>query len=461
MVRSNVLQFAYLLACLLAAAGTHAATPAQIDDARAKGLAWLVKNQKGDGSWQAHASLKVQSSAVALSALRNAGITNAESYAAGLSWLTNAEAGSTDAQSRQIAELAQAGAATSAKVAVLQAWQSYQGGGWGTYKQHYPSAYDTALATEAVVLSGYATAPAELTLMLTDRQHADGGWGYGEEATSRLISTAQAVLTLARYRSLLASVDADLTEGVNWLLAKQKNDYGFADDANFSGVYDPAKSGHAYETALVYQALRVAAEAGNAAAVGATTLRGNALHFLVAGVGQPQSDGSWEGDPLSTGMVLAAMPTATLVDSDGDGLPDTVEAHLSGNTALADGRQFATGNGQAQVGVHAPLILPAATVGSYYSYNLALTDLTAYDLASGSLPLGLTINSLGQLSGTPTQTGIFSFGYKASPSFSQLAQITVEEGGADGDVPLPGWALVLLGGGLIGGLLRRSRAART
>lgn len=457
MIRRNAL----LLFCLLVSTGVQAATTAQIDDARAKGLAWLIQNQQGSGAWHVNDALDVQSSALALSALRNAGMTRVEAYRAGMAWLGNAEAGSTDALSRQISELAQAGAATSAKVATLQAWQSHQGGGWGAFKQHYPSPYDTALATEAVMLAGQTSAAADLALMLTNRQHADGGWGYGEEATSRLIPTTQAVLTLARYRSLVPTVDTDLTEGVNWLLTKQKTDYGFADDGSASGAYDPAKPGRAYESALVYQALRIAAEAGNSAAANATTLRNNALHFLVAGSGQPQNNGSWGGDPLATGMVLAAMTATTLADSDADGLPDAVEAHLSSNTAMADGRGFATGNGQVQAGVHTPLLLPPATVGVHYSYNLAQAGLSAYDWASGSLPPGLNIDAAGQLSGTPTQSGVYSFGYSASPSFSQLAQLTVGEGVSDGDVPLPGWALLLLGGGLVGGLLRRSRADRT
>lgn len=457
MIRRN----AVLIACLLSAAGAQAATQIQIDAARAKGLAWLIQNQQGSGAWYAHKSLQMQSSALSLSALRNAGMTRSETYRAGLAWLSNAEAGSTDALSRQIAELALAGAATGAQVLTLQAWQSHQGGGWGAFKQHYPSTYDTALATEAVMLAGQTSAAADLALMLTNRQHADGGWGYGEEATSRLIPTAQAILSLARYRSLVPTVDTDLTEGVNWLLTKQKTDYGFAEDGSAAGTYDAAKPGRAYESALVYQALRIAAESGNGAAANATILRNNTLHFLVAGNGQPRSDGSWGGDPLTTGMVLSAMTSTTLADNDADGLPDVVEAHLSGNSALADGRGFATGNGQAQAGVHAPLVLPPATVGDYYSYNLAQAGLSAYDLASGSLPPGLNIDTTGQLSGTPTQSGIYSFGYSASPTFSQLAQITVGESVSDGDVPLPGWALLLLGGGLIGGLLRRSRTDRT
>ncbi|MDP2834455.1 MAG: putative Ig domain-containing protein [Pseudomonadota bacterium] len=444
-----------LIVCLLAAAGAQAATTAQIDDARAKGLAWLIQNQKGDGSWYADTNLKMQATVLALAALRNAGVARGETYSAGVAWMSNAEPGSADALARQIAMLAQASLDTSAKVATLQSWQSPQDGGWGPYKQYYPAIPDTALAIEAIVQAGYATDPAALTLMLMNRRHADGGWGYGEETASRLIPTAQAVLALARYRSLVASVDGDLTAGVNWLLAKQKTDAGFAEDANAAGVFDSAKSGQAYETALVYQALRVAAEAGNVAAAGAGTARDNALNYLVAGAGKPGADGSWSSDPLTTGLALAALASTTLADTDSDGIPDLVEAHLATSTMTADGRQYVPGNGQHQTGVNTPLLLPPATVGSYYTHSLTQADLIAYNWASGSLPPGLTLNTSGQLSGTPTQTGAFNFGYSASPSFSQLAQLTVEESVSDGDVPLPGWALVLLGSGLLGSLLRR------
>lgn len=56
--------------------------------------------------------------------------------------------------------------------------------------------------------------------------------------------------------------------------------------------------------------------------------------------------------------------------------------------------------------------VPGAQSGSSYSYPISATGGTTpyqWNIASGSLPQGFTFNSTGQLSGTTTQTGQFSF----------------------------------------------------
>lgn len=55
--------------------------------------------------------------------------------------------------------------------------------------------------------------------------------------------------------------------------------------------------------------------------------------------------------------------------------------------------------------------LPAANVGTAYSYQLVATDdsVLQYSLQSGSLPAGLSISSSGLISGTPTLSGSFTF----------------------------------------------------
>jgi hypothetical protein len=91
--------------CLFISAQAHAWTQAQIDDARARGLAWLMNHQLGDGSWQAAPGIEVQSTAAALEALTNAGIYTGYSFGAAVSWLMNADAPSVDSLSRKIIAL--------------------------------------------------------------------------------------------------------------------------------------------------------------------------------------------------------------------------------------------------------------------------------------------------------------------------------------------------------------------
>jgi squalene cyclase len=82
---------AVVLCVISMASGAMAATQQDIDNARAKGLAWLISNQNGDGSWKAAAGLEVQSTATALEALMNAGITQGFDYGAAVSWLKNTD----------------------------------------------------------------------------------------------------------------------------------------------------------------------------------------------------------------------------------------------------------------------------------------------------------------------------------------------------------------------------------
>jgi hypothetical protein len=71
----------------------------------------------------------------------------------------------------------------------------------------------------------------------------------------------------------------------------------------------------------------------------------------------------------------------------------------------------------ADAGPDNPQILPNALVGTPYSSpaNSGCPTCLNYDVTSGSLPPGITINpTTGIISGTPTSTGVFSFGLRIS-----------------------------------------------
>src|ERR1700682_1913087 len=65
--------------------------------------------------------------------------------------------------------------------------------------------------------------------------------------------------------------------------------------------------------------------------------------------------------------------------------------------------------------------LPAAAAQSAYSATLSATRATApykSSMASGTLPAGLAMSVAGQISGTPTQAGSFSFTAQVTDSSS-------------------------------------------
>lgn len=424
----------------------------EIDAARVKGLAYLFQSQKGDGSWSANNSLKVQTTATVLEALIHAGIKTGETYGAASAWLANAETASVDSTARKIAALAGTGMNMKPYAqALLTARSASDRQAWGAYPQYGVSFPDTPLGIEAVRLSGYSYAnqSAELSkavaceILPSQRAEASGkGWSYMPRITtgetinmsaSALLPTAITLLEVAKlsnannWTSLycqgigtynLATV---LDDGVTYLLTKKNTDNGFGEN----GVSTPM------QTALAYLAI----QAVNAAHPSLAP----AQDYLLIGAGQQSTDGSWNGDPLSTALTLKTLPALspnTLTDTDHDGVPDEIELALNNGSSStsADGRDaLAPGNGQSLPGVNSPLL--AASLRYLHPMNplqLSPAGASSYAITNGTLPPGIAMDGTGILSGTPTQIGTFSFSYSAANGTAALAQLVVSP--PDGDL---------------------------
>ena len=157
-------RFAFVL--LLAVVAT-APAQAGIDDARAKGLKWLVQTQKGDGSFAGLQGLDTQSTAASVEAMISGGMTKSPQYARALSWLANAPGGSLDSRAWQAMTLAAAGrdATTIAgairderNTATAKAGSITSGNTalWGPFPGYSASLSDTALAFGALRSAGVA-----------------------------------------------------------------------------------------------------------------------------------------------------------------------------------------------------------------------------------------------------------------------------------------------------------------
>ena len=102
-----------------------------------------------------------------------------------------------------------------------------------------------------------------------------------------------------------------------------------------------------------------------------------------------------------------------------------VSVDTYGNESSYSGCAHATVTGTSVVSISTPSPLPQGTVGSPYSQiTLTATGGTppyAWSVTAGALPGGLTLNSAGTISGTPSAAGAFNFTVQAQDSASNTA----------------------------------------
>ncbi len=334
----------------------QAATTAQIDTARAKGLAWLVSHQNGEGYWQAPEGLEIAAASEAMQAYANAGMKGMP-YGRATSWMAVAQANSVDSLARKVVALKGGGHDVADLMGQLMTWRTELslvaagtvGGGWGAY-DHFEAAHpDTGLALSALRLglySGYTGAlvsgSARLNTLcnLVGSQQSDGSWTYVFPIATNtpalykpgaIAPTAYNIVEWAASTTGYSGVcgktpSAVLNSAATWLITNKKQaDGGFGDGAS-----------SAMDTALVYRALT----AINSADATQVAAKNGALDYLVAKQG---TDGSWGGDAFTTALVLAGLPATTLTDTDKDGVPDAVEAVLATSTTVAGRDLFGGG----------------------------------------------------------------------------------------------------------------------
>src|SRR5262245_28931516 len=224
-----------------------AATQAQIDTARNKGLAWLFTHQNGDGSWRSTAGTEVVTTATALEGLSTARVKS-YSFAAGVSWLSNAEISSVDSLARAILAAQQAGLNVSPLIQKLLVWRNGFAA-WGTYDHFTTSFPDTPLALSAIRVSQFVYADQDLAAglcaIVTAQKTGDatvlGSWGYLPPATELPSATAGAIAPTAnnlreidatRVAKGVSSVICGPTtytlttvtnNGIAWLLSQRRN----------------------------------------------------------------------------------------------------------------------------------------------------------------------------------------------------------------------------------------------
>ncbi len=345
----NMFAYLCLVGLLFCAPSTQAATQAEIDAMRANSLAWLITNQKFDGSWQGVEGSGIQTTSIALDALNNAGI-NSQVYARGLAWLANAEPQSVDSLSRQIVAMANAGMDVSDKLTTLLSWRNNTFT-WGAYDRYTISYPDTPLASSAIRTdtalfnANIAEMSNAMCSIIATQKTGDvsiaGSWSYfpGPNGSSvpaspgSVVPTVYNLLEVSAFNDLSPSINCGTTfqfidiinAGLDWLISQRLNiDGGFGDNGTSTAL----------ETALAYSIIAKIRPAD-------VTLT-SAQDFMVS---TQSIDGSWQGDTLVAAIVATTLPAVTLIDADNDGIPDSVEAILGTNPTIADSRDLLPSDG--------------------------------------------------------------------------------------------------------------------
>ncbi len=442
--RPGRLALLFMAAVLCLGVLSGLASAAAVDTARERGLAWLLQAQNRDGGWGAtretaadEGGATVAATAEALAALRRAGVGHGVAYSRGLSWLANARAGSVDALARKIIALETAGldAGAAGLPAELLALRNAQKG-WGTFDGYQNGALDTALAMEAVRVSGiaYPDTNASLGILRNLQKAGNAGWTYGAKSQSssgHIFPTSHALVTLSHSLNRYAGNATHIRRGVNWLLGRQQANNAFLDT-------DGIVTGEIQQTALALIALEAAAAANIAEAVNAATRMAAARDFLAA---RQDADGGWNGDALQTALALRALPAVKLADGDGDGIPDVVEPLLGTDAAVADGWRLGQADPDSLRGLS---FVREALVNRNFAFTPTMSGGQApyaWGLAGGHLPPGIALNvATGRLAGKPSVAGTFPVSLSITDAAvnsvivpGQIRVLAVNETGVDTD----------------------------
>jgi hypothetical protein len=179
-----------------------------------------------------------------------------------------------------------------------------------------------------------------------------------------------------------------------------------------------------------YQVVSLNIAVGLAQSTPPQALVGQAYSYSLASLLTVSGDAAYNGSGVTWSVVSSSLPAGLYLTNDGwiGGTPS------AGGTGSITARATYKGvNGQQSYQVVSLAItvalaastLPQAVIGQAYSYNLASLLSVAgdagyhgsgvtWDVASGSLPAGLTLGTDGTIIGTPTASGTGSFTARAS-----------------------------------------------
>ena len=132
--------------------------------------------------------------------------------------------------------------------------------------------------------------------------------------------------------------------------------------------------------------------------------------------------------PYTFAVTAGTLPTSLTLNSNGQlsGTPTasgtfTFTVTATDSLGASGSQNYSVTIAPAGAIVISPATLPAGTLGAAYSQTLGASGGSApytFAVTSGALPGGLTLNAGGQLTGTPTATGVFNFTVTATDALN-------------------------------------------
>ncbi|MEP7009964.1 MAG: prenyltransferase/squalene oxidase repeat-containing protein [Acidobacteriota bacterium] len=282
----------------------------------ARGVAFLVAGQAGDGRWNSAEVRPTQATTEALRALQDLGIPSGARAAAG-DFLSLAPIEDSDDRARRIVALGLEGRNVASLAADL-ATAADSEGGWGLASRYGNDPLDSALALEAFAQQPILALPelSEAFLAFLSLQNADGGWPCvtvaDQPADSEIYCTGLAVSALARFGGQFY-VEPQIARAIAYLRSQENPDGGFGSP----GAPD-AGAGSA-------RIVRTASAALGLAAAGALRVDGGGadprpISAFLSTAQQP--DGGWSRDPFTTALALRAFHALAAAPFCGDGVAE-------------------------------------------------------------------------------------------------------------------------------------------
>ncbi|MEM1183201.1 MAG: CARDB domain-containing protein, partial [Acidobacteriota bacterium] len=188
-------------------------------------------------------------------------------------------------------------------------------GGWATAPRYASDPLTTARAIRALAAAGRPAEVAEAWGWLESAQNADGGWPWQVGGPSSTVATLEVLLTARLQAPNDFWAWPAVARGVAWALSRQRGD-GFGD------LYPEIVA-----TALFLQ-LTLDQPVD-------PDLRHGAVTYLAS---RQQSDGSWQGSPYKTGLVVSAVAPSFLPDFGVEGSELSVEPESPYETEQATAR---------------------------------------------------------------------------------------------------------------------------